>query len=120
MEQVKTPKSKQYRIAKVLVLTPLIIFGCFILLPSFFALLFYSNYYPDPPDALRILGVITFSVYPIPCLIMSIVGTIFAKKAPEDQEKQILFGLGIWEIVGNTIWLALLVFLVFLVSNASV
>ena len=94
-------KNKNHTIGKILVLIPVIIFfiDMICLLPLIL------DYFSSGSDVIAVAIIFLCSLFliitPLPCLIMSILGTIFATKAKKEGvvQAQKFFVLGVIELV---------------------
>ena len=94
-------KDKNHTIGKILVLIPAIIFfiGMICLLPLIL------DYFSSGSDVIAVAIIFLCSLFliitPLPCLIMSILGTVFAAKAKKEGvvQAQKFFVLGVVELV---------------------
>ncbi|SEM53079.1 MULTISPECIES: hypothetical protein [unclassified Butyrivibrio] len=109
--------SKYHNISRILVLIPIIVFVVTIICWVLASMLEAPTHRGTIYSIFAMVGLIGIFLAPLPCLIISVLGTIFAVKSVKDGSKpsrKYLF-LGILEILAN-IWGGLVAVVLFIGS----
>ena len=93
--------NKNHKNAKILILIPIIVFAIFALCLLPLTISYFSTGSDVTAVALIFLGSVGLILTTLPCLVLSIVGTVFAKRAEKEGElsSRKFFVIGIIEIV---------------------
>jgi len=92
---------KRYRIAKILILIPIVIFVITALCMGLATILEFPTDRGVVYSIFAGIGILSMFLSPLPCLVISIVGTVFAAKATKEGiiQSRKFFIIGIIEIV---------------------
>ena len=93
--------NKKHSIAKILILIPIIIWVVTIICMGIATILERPTNRGPVYSIIALIGILNIFLAPLPCLVVSIVGTVIAAMAVKEGNKQtrIFFVIGIFEIL---------------------